>query len=168
MSWWLFVTEMNCTDTFFQTLHYLESSAPKYSYPLKKKILHSLWLNKHWIYIFWLQIFTTCIYKSWLWNLARFKDTAGYYDNAYNSSFTLKAFLPLMNTWLEVLPTVEMTVVFVQKVTLFGSRLWNRMEPRGTKVELAGASKPAIVHKYGMIIFGNDGKMVSWHWWLYM
>lgn len=54
-----------------------------------------------------------------------------------------------------------MTVVFVQKVTLFGSRLWNRMEPRGTKVELAVASKPAIIHKYGMVIFGNDGKMVS-------
>lgn len=48
-----------------------------------------------------------------------------------------------------------------EKVTLFGSRLWNRMEPRGTKVELAGASKPAIVHKYGMVIFGNDGKMVN-------
>ena len=34
------------------------------------------------------------------------------------------------------------------------------MEPRGSKVELAGASKPAIVHKNGMVIFGNDGKMV--------
>ena len=49
---------------------------------------------------------------------------------------------------------------FLQKVTLYGSRLWNRMEPRGSKVELAGASKPAIVHKNGMVIFGNDGKMV--------
>ena len=49
---------------------------------------------------------------------------------------------------------------FLQKVTLYGSRLWNRMEPRGSKVELAGASKPAIVHKNGIVIFGNDGKMV--------
>jgi formyltetrahydrofolate dehydrogenase len=35
------------------------------------------------------------------------------------------------------------------------------MEPRGTNVDIQGASKPAIVHKNGMVIFGNDGKMVS-------
>ena len=35
------------------------------------------------------------------------------------------------------------------------------MEPRGTQVPVAGASKPAIVHKNGMVLFGNDGKMVS-------
>lgn len=37
------------------------------------------------------------------------------------------------------------------------------MEPRGTKVDLQGSSKPAIVHKNGMVIFGNDGKMASTH-----
>ena len=44
---------------------------------------------------------------------------------------------------------------------MFGSKLWKRMEPRGTQVPVAGASKPAIVHKNGMVLFGNDGKMVS-------
>lgn len=44
---------------------------------------------------------------------------------------------------------------------LFGFRFWNRMELRGIKVDLVGVSKLVIVYKYGMIIFGNDGKMVS-------
>jgi len=37
------------------------------------------------------------------------------------------------------------------------------MEPRGTAIQIEGASKPAIVHKNGMIVFGNDGKMVRFH-----
>ncbi|KAJ8302046.1 hypothetical protein KUTeg_021033, partial [Tegillarca granosa] len=53
------------------------------------------------------------------------------------------------------------TTINGEKVTMFGSRLWNRMEPRGNKVDIAGCSKQAIVHKYGMVIFGNDGKMVN-------
>ncbi|VDI40515.1 Hypothetical predicted protein [Mytilus galloprovincialis] len=46
-----------------------------------------------------------------------------------------------------------------QNVTLFGSRVWDRIEPRGTSVEVKGSSKPGIVHKYGLVLFGNDGKM---------
>lgn len=49
---------------------------------------------------------------------------------------------------------------YFQKVTLFGSRVWDRIEPRGTSVEVKGCSKPGIVHKYGLVLFGNDGKMV--------
>ncbi|KAL4217352.1 Mitochondrial 10-formyltetrahydrofolate dehydrogenase [Mactra antiquata] len=48
-----------------------------------------------------------------------------------------------------------------EQVTFYGSRVWNRMEPRGTSVNIEGASKPAIVHKNGMILFGSDGKMVN-------
>ena len=49
---------------------------------------------------------------------------------------------------------------YFQNVTLFGSRVWDRIEPRGTSVEVKGSSKPGIVHKYGLVLFGNDGKMV--------
>lgn len=52
-------------------------------------------------------------------------------------------------------------VIKGEQVTFYGSRLWTRMEPRGTKFPVEGASKPAIVHKNGMILFGNDGKMVN-------
>ncbi|KAK3103669.1 hypothetical protein FSP39_020897 [Pinctada imbricata] len=48
-----------------------------------------------------------------------------------------------------------------EKVTMFGAKLWNRMEPRGTQVPITGATKPAVVHKNGMVLFGNDGKMVN-------
>ena len=48
-----------------------------------------------------------------------------------------------------------------QQVTFSGSKMWNRLPPRGTTVNIEGASQPAIVHKNGMVIFGNDGKMVS-------
>ncbi|XP_071083635.1 cytosolic 10-formyltetrahydrofolate dehydrogenase-like isoform X2 [Haliotis cracherodii] len=53
------------------------------------------------------------------------------------------------------------TTINGERVTLYGSRLWKKIEPRGTTVEIPGASKPAIVHKKGMIFFGNDGKMVN-------
>ena len=52
-------------------------------------------------------------------------------------------------------------IYFPQKITFYGSRVWNRMEPRGKSFPVEGASKPAIVHKNGLILFGNDGKMVS-------
>lgn len=39
--------------------------------------------------------------------------------------------------------------------------MWDRLPPRGTSIPIEGASQPAIVHKNGMVIFGNDGKMVS-------
>ncbi|XP_052266666.1 cytosolic 10-formyltetrahydrofolate dehydrogenase-like isoform X1 [Dreissena polymorpha] len=48
-----------------------------------------------------------------------------------------------------------------EQVTLYGSKMWNRMEPRGRPVAIEGASHPAIVHKNGMVVFGNDGKMVN-------
>ncbi|KAL5013525.1 hypothetical protein ScPMuIL_007795 [Solemya velum] len=48
-----------------------------------------------------------------------------------------------------------------QKITFYGAKLWNRLEPRGTKIEIPGCTKPAIVHKNGMILFGNDSKMVN-------
>ncbi|XP_029642163.1 cytosolic 10-formyltetrahydrofolate dehydrogenase isoform X1 [Octopus sinensis] len=48
-----------------------------------------------------------------------------------------------------------------QQVTFSGSKLWNRLVPRGTEVAIEGCSKPAIVHKNGMILFGNDNKMVN-------
>ena len=48
-----------------------------------------------------------------------------------------------------------------EQITLFGSRMWTRMVPRGTEIAIEGASRPAIVHKNGMVLFGNDGKMVS-------
>jgi len=41
--------------------------------------------------------------------------------------------------------------------------MWTRMEPRGLAVEIEGASRPGIVHKNGMVVFGNDGKMVGAH-----
>lgn len=60
---------MNCTDTFFQTLHYLESSAPKYSYPLKKKFctLCDL-INIEYIYSdfkYLLRVFTSPDFEIW-------------------------------------------------------------------------------------------------------
>ncbi|KAK3610577.1 hypothetical protein CHS0354_009017 [Potamilus streckersoni] len=53
------------------------------------------------------------------------------------------------------------SVINGQKITFFGSRLWNRMVPRGTEFQVEGCSKPAIVHRNGMVLFGNDGKMVN-------
>ncbi|PIK52185.1 putative mitochondrial 10-formyltetrahydrofolate dehydrogenase isoform X2 [Apostichopus japonicus] len=45
-----------------------------------------------------------------------------------------------------------------QKVTLFGSSLFKGSAPSGTEVEVPGGSKPAIVHKGGMLFFGSDGQ----------
>ncbi|XP_071816026.1 mitochondrial 10-formyltetrahydrofolate dehydrogenase-like isoform X2 [Apostichopus japonicus] len=45
-----------------------------------------------------------------------------------------------------------------QKVTLFGSSLFKGSTPSGTEVEVPGGSKPAIVHKGGMLFFGSDGQ----------
>ncbi|KAL3853603.1 hypothetical protein ACJMK2_017137 [Sinanodonta woodiana] len=53
------------------------------------------------------------------------------------------------------------SVINGQKITFFGSRLWNRMVPRGPEFQVEGCSKPAIVHRDGMVLFGNDGKMVN-------
>ena len=52
-----------------------------------------------------------------------------------------------------------------QRITFFGSRLWERLPPRGQEVAIEGASKPAIVHRNGMVLFGADGKMVRQALW---
>ncbi|KAK7476522.1 hypothetical protein BaRGS_00032270 [Batillaria attramentaria] len=53
------------------------------------------------------------------------------------------------------------TTINGERITFFGSKLWERLPPRGLQVEIAGASKPAIVHRRGMVLFGSDGKMVN-------
>ena len=45
---------------------------------------------------------------------------------------------------------------------MFGSSMHTGAVPKGTEVPIEGCSKPAIVHKNGMLIFGNDGKMVRY------
>ncbi|XP_076447488.1 cytosolic 10-formyltetrahydrofolate dehydrogenase-like isoform X2 [Babylonia areolata] len=53
------------------------------------------------------------------------------------------------------------TTINGERITFFGSRLWNRLPPRGLEVPISDASKPAIVHRSGMVLFGADGKMVN-------
>ncbi|PVD24205.1 hypothetical protein C0Q70_14675 [Pomacea canaliculata] len=53
------------------------------------------------------------------------------------------------------------TTVNGERVTFFGSKLWERLPPRGLEVQIPGAIKPAIVHRRGMVLFGNDEKMVN-------
>ncbi|XP_059140890.1 cytosolic 10-formyltetrahydrofolate dehydrogenase-like [Physella acuta] len=53
------------------------------------------------------------------------------------------------------------TTINGEQITFFGSRLWTRLAPYGTKVVIDDAKQPAIVHKGGMILFGNDGNMVN-------
>ncbi|CAL1526963.1 unnamed protein product [Lymnaea stagnalis] len=53
------------------------------------------------------------------------------------------------------------TIINGETITFFGSQLWTRLPPRGTQVAIDGAKQPAIVHKGGIILFGNDGKMVN-------
>lgn len=46
-----------------------------------------------------------------------------------------------------------------QKVTFYGSSLVdNATTPNGQPLEIAGASKPGLVTKNGLVLFGNDGK----------
>ncbi len=51
-------------------------------------------------------------------------------------------------------------MLVVQAVTLFGSSMWPA-PVRGTKVKVDGMSQDAVVHDYGMLFYGNDGKSVS-------
>jgi len=48
-----------------------------------------------------------------------------------------------------------------ERVTLYGSKLWTGGIPSGTEVEIAGMSKKALVHKDGLLVFGNDGKATN-------
>ena len=44
---------------------------------------------------------------------------------------------------------------------MYGSKLWTGGVPSGTEVEIGGMSKKAVVHKDGLLVFGNDGKAVN-------
>lgn len=48
-----------------------------------------------------------------------------------------------------------------QEVKLFGSRLLDGPVPAGDEVDIAGAAKKALVTEQGLVIFGNDQKMVA-------
>ena len=43
---------------------------------------------------------------------------------------------------------------------MYGSSMWNS-PVRGKKVAIEGMSQEAVVHDYGMLLYGNDGKAVS-------
>lgn len=50
----------------------------------------------------------------------------------------------------------------LQKVTFFGSSLVdNGTAANGAPLEIPGASRPGVVTKAGLVLFGNDGKTVS-------
>lgn len=46
-------------------------------------------------------------------------------------------------------------------VTFYGSSLLDASVPAGQELTIKGASRPGLVTKNGLVIFGNDGKMVS-------
>ena len=51
--------------------------------------------------------------------------------------------------------------LLVQKVTFYGSSLVeNGPSANGQPLEIQGASRPAIVTKAGLVLFGTDGKTV--------
>ncbi|NXQ23279.1 AL1L2 dehydrogenase, partial [Peucedramus taeniatus] len=45
-------------------------------------------------------------------------------------------------------------------VTFYGSSLLDASVPAGQELTIKGASRPGIVTKNGLVVFGNDGKMV--------
>ncbi|POI31406.1 hypothetical protein CIB84_004843, partial [Bambusicola thoracicus] len=47
-----------------------------------------------------------------------------------------------------------------QVVTFYGSSLLDASVPAGQELAIRGASRPGLVTKNGLVIFGNDGKMV--------
>lgn len=52
--------------------------------------------------------------------------------------------------------------LFLQKVTFYGSSLVdNGAAAKGQPLEIPGASRPAVVTKSGLVLFGTDGKSVS-------
>ncbi|XP_078001442.1 mitochondrial 10-formyltetrahydrofolate dehydrogenase-like isoform X2 [Glandiceps talaboti] len=48
-----------------------------------------------------------------------------------------------------------------QQVTFYGSTLLDGSDPDGTQLEIPGMSKPGIVHKDGLVLYGNDGKKLN-------
>ncbi|XP_071960536.1 cytosolic 10-formyltetrahydrofolate dehydrogenase-like isoform X2 [Antedon mediterranea] len=53
------------------------------------------------------------------------------------------------------------TTIDAQQVTVLGSGMFTGAKPKGQEVEIAGMSKPGIVHKGGLILTGNDDKMLN-------
>ncbi|KAJ7414791.1 aldehyde dehydrogenase 1 family member L2 [Willisornis vidua] len=45
-------------------------------------------------------------------------------------------------------------------VTFYGSSLFDASVPAGQELAIKGASRPGLVTKNGLVVFGNDGKMV--------
>ena len=56
--------------------------------------------------------------------------------------------------------------MFLKMITFYGSRFIDDCLPvKGSEVNIAGLSRPAVVNNDGMYIFGSDGKkvgMASW------
>ncbi|XP_013783953.1 cytosolic 10-formyltetrahydrofolate dehydrogenase-like [Limulus polyphemus] len=46
-------------------------------------------------------------------------------------------------------------------VRLYGSRMWTEPVPSGKRVSIEGMSQPAIVHQDGLLLYGNDQKLVN-------
>lgn len=54
------------------------------------------------------------------------------------------------------------TRVCVQNVTFYGSSMVDSgAAAKGQPLEIPGASRPGIVTKNGLVLFGNDGKTVN-------
>ncbi|KAF2982127.1 hypothetical protein EK904_012895 [Melospiza melodia maxima] len=52
------------------------------------------------------------------------------------------------------------TTINGQVVTFYGSSLLDSSVPAGQELTIKGASRPGLVTKNGLVVFGNDGKMV--------
>jgi formyltetrahydrofolate dehydrogenase len=39
--------------------------------------------------------------------------------------------------------------------------MWDRPTPRGDTVNILGMSSPAVIHRGGLVLFGNDGKKLN-------
>uniref|UniRef100_A0A7M4FL09 10-formyltetrahydrofolate dehydrogenase n=1 Tax=Crocodylus porosus TaxID=8502 RepID=A0A7M4FL09_CROPO len=52
------------------------------------------------------------------------------------------------------------TIINDQVVTFYGSSLFDGSVPSGQPLAIEGATKPGLVTKNGLVLFGNDGKML--------
>lgn len=48
-----------------------------------------------------------------------------------------------------------------EKITLFGSAIHRSKTPAGDQVSIDGLQQPGLVHKNGLLLFGNDGKKIN-------
>ncbi|CAK8681490.1 unnamed protein product [Clavelina lepadiformis] len=53
------------------------------------------------------------------------------------------------------------TTINGEQITLYGSTIHRSKVPTGEQVHIEGMSNPAIVHKNGLLLYGNDGKKVN-------